>query len=97
MKVITLPEIVSQLRCRRNGRTFIGEFINQCKSEDAIIILEGATNGDIIMTMFPNAEVNVTKYSHVVEVKLPYHTKHDTGLLFDKGFWYAPFKKGVGK
>lgn len=59
---------------------------------NAIPIPEGATNGDMIKTMFPNAKVNNTKYSYVVEVKLPYHTIHDTGLLFDKDWWNAPYK-----
>ncbi len=59
---------------------------------DAIEIPQNATNGDMIKAIFPNAKVNVTKYSYVAEVKLPYHTKHDTGLLFDKDFWNAPYK-----
>jgi hypothetical protein len=62
---------------------------------NAISIPEGATNGDMIKAMFPDAKVNNTKYSYVVEVKLPYHSKYDTGLLFDKDWWNAPYKKEV--
>lgn len=36
MKAISIPEIVSQLRQKRSGRTFIAEFINQCECIDAI-------------------------------------------------------------
>lgn len=36
MQAILIPEIVSQLRQRRNGRTFIAEFINQCEWVDTI-------------------------------------------------------------
>jgi hypothetical protein len=62
MKVISLPEIASRIRCkRRSGRTFLAEFINQCKIEDAIIIPEGATNGDMIKAMFP------TDYTHIYD------------------------------
>jgi hypothetical protein len=57
MKVISLPEIASRIRCkRRSGRTFLAEFINQCKIEDAIIIPEGVTNGDMIKAMFNDFE-----------------------------------------
>lgn len=63
----------------------------------AITIPEGVTNGDMIKTMFPEAKVNEAKYtwkySYVVEVKLPYHTEYDTGLLFSIGWWNAPYKR----
>jgi hypothetical protein len=67
---------------------------NLIESADVISIPEGATNGDMIKAMFPDAKVNNTKYSYVVEVKLPYHSKYDTGLLFDKDWWNAPYKRG---
>jgi hypothetical protein len=28
---------------------------------------------------------------------LPYHSKYDTGLLFDKEWWNAPYKRGSEK
>ena len=56
-------------------------------------IPDNATNGDVIKAMFIDVKVNVTKYSYVVEVKLPHHTEHDTGLLFDKYWWNTPYKK----
>lgn len=60
-------------------------------------VLEGATNGDMIMAMFPHAKVNNNKYTYCVEVKLEYHSKYDTGLLFDKDWWNAPYKREVKK
>lgn len=36
MKVITLSEVASRLRQRRQGRGYIGKFINECTIEDAI-------------------------------------------------------------
>lgn len=64
----------------------------------AIPIPEGATNGDMYMTMFPGAKVvnekkYTWKYSYVVEVKLPYHTEYDTGLFFSISWWNAPYKR----
>ena len=86
MKVISLPEIVSRIRCRRSGKTLLSEFINQCKIEDAIIIPEGATNGDVIKEMFPNATIEIK--SNLVT------TNVDNGCLFSLGWWNAPYKGG---
>lgn len=36
MKVITLSEVASRLRQRRQGRGYLGKFINECTIEDAI-------------------------------------------------------------
>ena len=36
MQAILISEIVSQLRQKRNGRTFIAEFINKCEWVDTI-------------------------------------------------------------
>lgn len=36
MKVITLSEVAIRLRQRRQGRGYIGKFINECTIEDAI-------------------------------------------------------------
>lgn len=51
------------------------------------------TNGDVIKTVFPSAEIDENKYTYVVCVKLPYHTQYDTGLLFDKDWWNSPYKE----
>lgn len=69
------------------------QVIESCSKVKMIPIPPKTTNGDMIKAMFPDAKVNTTKYSYVVEVKLPYHTEHDTGLLFDKDWWNAPYKE----
>jgi hypothetical protein len=47
----------------------------------------------MIKAMFPQTSINY--YITCVEVKLEkYHGKYDTGLLFDKGWWNAPYKRG---
>lgn len=38
MKVITLSEVASRIRQRRQGRRYLGEFINECTIEDAITL-----------------------------------------------------------
>jgi hypothetical protein len=82
------------MMCTRGGTLFDTEkIINSLPTADVISIPEGATNGDMMKAMFPDAKVNNTKYSYVVEVKLPYHSKYDTGLLFDKDWWNAPYKR----
>lgn len=53
-----------------------------------------ATNGDMIKAMFPYAKIRTNYYTYCVEVKLEYHSQYDTGLLFDKEWWNAPYKKG---
>ena len=81
------------------------DYIYDCETSDTIVYRnkytgreihiskDKVTNGDMIMAMFPSAKVNVTKYSYVVEVKLPYHTERDTGLLFNRDWWNAPYKR----
>ena len=59
---------------------------------DAVPIPNNATNGDMIMAMFPHIKVRNSYYTYCVEVKLDYHSQHDTGLLFDKKWWNTPYK-----
>jgi hypothetical protein len=62
--------------------------IKNLKTNDKI-----ATNGDMIKAMFPYAKINY--YITHVEIKLEkYYGQYDTGLLFDKGWWNAPYRKG---
>jgi hypothetical protein len=62
--------------------------------ESCKMITDGipATNGDVIEAMFPHAEIRY--YMFCVEVKLGYRGQYDTGLLFDKEWWNAPYKGG---
>lgn len=61
--------------------------IKNLKTNDKI-----ETNGDMIRAMFPYAKIRT--YCTCVEIKLEYHSQDDTGLLFDKGWWNAPYKRG---
>ena len=90
MKVISLPEIASRIRCRRSGKTLLSEFINQCKIEDAIPIPEGATNGDMIKAMFPNGK----EYDNDGDVRYEIEIDFDYSFCsyFDGVWWNAPYK-----
>jgi len=87
MKVISLPEIASRIRCRRSGKTLLSEFINQCKIEDAIIISKGATNGEVIKTMFPDellTSITSTLW-------------WGDNMSFNKDWWNAPYKGNLSE
>ena len=56
-----------------------------------LTIPENPTNGDMFQSIFPNAIIDKKLYTYCVCVKLPYHTRYDTGLLFDKDWWNAPY------
>lgn len=86
MKVISLPEIASRIRCRRSGKTFLAEFINQCKIEDAIIIPDGATNGDVFMPMFPDLKIE----DNIGSIYM--HNDNGIALIIDKKWLNAPYK-----
>lgn len=66
--------------------------IDDAPTVEAIPIPKDATNGDMIKAMFPNITVRDSYYTYCVEVKLEYHSQYDTGLLFDKKWWNAPYK-----
>ena len=72
-KVITLDELVANIRCRRNGKTFLAEFVNRCEAQNAVIIPPNATNRDVLKAMFPDMEMQEpyveTTQSGVIETK----------------------------
>lgn len=86
MKVISPPEITSRIRCSRSGRTLLSEFINQCKIEDAIIIPEGATNGDVFKAMFPVLEIEIEGD------QVTFWIDDYRWLSFRLDWWNAPYK-----
>ena len=57
-----------------------------------IVIPSNATNGDVIKAMFPEFRFGL-EYTYNVCVKLSYHSEYDTGLLFEKKWWNAPYRK----
>ena len=52
MKVVTLDSIVSTIRAKRGNKEFLSKFIEECEIVDAIKIPEGATNGEVLMSVF---------------------------------------------
>ena len=72
------------------------EFEDGCRDieniEDIPSAFEGMTNGEVIQALFPEARKSEFEYTYSECIKLPYHTKHDTGLLFDKDWWNTPYK-----
>lgn len=86
MKVISLPEIASRIRYKRSGRTFLAEFINQCKIEDAIIIPNGATNGEVVEKIFD-------KSIYYTLISMMYVSCCEK---FDK-WWNAPYKGNLSE
>ena len=71
--------VISQLRADRDR---LQESLSRC-----IEIPDGATNGDVIMAMFPNAKVSV--FVKEVGVK-----GLDTYSTFTKKWWNTPYEGG---
>ena len=90
----TIKGMIKDLRREEThigGCTTKGELIIALESlERSVEIPYNATNGDTIKAMFPNLRFGM-EYTYMVCVKLPYHSEHDTGLLFDKDWWKAPY------
>lgn len=94
MKVVTLDSIVAVIRARRGYKGFLYKFIEECEIVDAIPIPDGATNGDMIKAMFPNAKTwEVTRddihcayieFKDICEIK-----------SFPLSWWNAPYQKEV--
>ncbi len=82
-KVITISELIANIRCRRNGKTFLAEFVNRCEAQNAVIIPPNATNGDVLTTIFPNLN-----FTNVLAKMYAQNGK----MLLD--WWNAPYEKG---
>lgn len=62
----------------------------------AIPIPEGATNGDMIKAMFPNAQIDYHEKSDLVDDYVTVFIKGcDTCQDYSYGWWNAPYKKEV--
>ena len=87
-KVITISELVANIRCRRNGKTFLANFVNQCEFKDAIIIPPNATNGDVMRIAFPNLkELNMVVGNENEKNCVGFGTS-----CFSVDWWNAPYK-----
>jgi hypothetical protein len=102
MKAVTLDSIVGVIRARRGYKTFLSEFINECDIVDAIEIPEGATNGDMIKAMFPNAKFdNAMPFTDNRWETVDLDTENKirgtyspTQLRVYADWWNAPYKRG---
>lgn len=94
-KVITLSELVANIRCRRSGKMYLISFINQCKDSDAVIIPSNATNGDMVLATGMFSVVKELNDGIMVYVK----PKGVFGqvLEYNKDWWDAPFKESEEK
>lgn len=72
---------------RETAEMFLASF------KRAAYLPKDMTNGDVIQAIFPNAPIDTELYTNYVMVKLDYHTQYDGGLMFDKEWWNAPYKK----
>lgn len=52
------------------------------------LVPDNATNGDIIMAMFPNATVEYLEYSNYI------HIADGIGFKINRSWWNAPYQKG---
>lgn len=96
-KVITLSELVANIRCRRAGKTFLANFVNQCEFRDAVVIQPNATNGDAIMAMFPDAEIDYHEKSDLVDRHVTVYIKGcDTCQDYSYEWWNAPYMESEG-
>ena len=95
MKAVTLESIAAVIRTRRGFKTFLSEFIQQCGIVDAIPIPDGATNGDMMKTMFPDIESIETVYvCGIPYVRVLFKGQSEI-KIFDLDWWNAPYKKEV--
>lgn len=77
MKAISIPEIVSRLRTRRSGKTFISNFINECTIEDVVPLEKVKQAKDEIHNLdeieyakYSDAESRVSNVNELVEAVL---------------------------
>ena len=91
-KVIILSELVANIRCRRNGKTFLAEFVNRCEAQNAVIIPPNATNEDVIKAMFPSIESRLDEKTGITVTKWA----DGTGKCFRTDWWNAPYKGSEG-
>lgn len=75
-----------------DGKKSLGQCLDEVPTVNAIEIPDTATNGDVIKALFPDAPIDTELYTYYVTVKLDYHAQNDGGLMFDKGWWNAPYK-----
>lgn len=87
MRLINADKIHPDVRTQHGALAISQGQLAYAKTVNAIPIPDGATNGDMIMAMFPNAKANV--FAKEVGVK-----GLDTYSTFTKKWWNAPYEGG---
>lgn len=93
MRLIDADKYQKELLSAYDDVSMEFEVLDRQPLVSAIPIRDNMTNGDMFMSMFPNAKVRTSYYTYCVEVKLEYHSQYDAGLLFDKKWWNAPYMR----
>lgn len=70
-----------------DGNKSLGQCLDEVPTVNAIEIPDGATNGDVIKALFPNAMVYEAGIA--MDVEFPGDEEH----WFNKDWWNAPYKK----
>lgn len=66
--------------------------VTMAKSIPAIIIPDNATNGDMIMVMFPSIKIRWMSQSHI---GVTFRDNQDYITEFELDWWNAPYEKEV--
>ena len=76
-------------------RYYFESFIQCLPKADVVEVPKGATNGDVIKTIFPNIEANEIKTDTggYIEVKYLDTTDECDATAFRKNWWNAPYRK----
>jgi hypothetical protein len=78
----------TNLVCGNYELETIEMFLNAFK--EMVIIPEGATNGDMIKVMFPNAIIEINELGSMVHVK---YNNHTCWVNYELEWWNTPYKK----
>jgi hypothetical protein len=66
------------------------DFLKTVPTANVVEIPEGATNGDMIKAMFPNAIIEINELGSMVHVK---YNNHTCWVNYELDWWNAPYKK----
>jgi hypothetical protein len=68
------------------------DFLKTVPTANVVEISEGATNGDMIKAMFPNAIIEINELGSMVHVK---YNNHTCWVNYELDWWNAPYKREV--
>lgn len=74
------------------GKKSLGQCLDEVPTANAIVIPDGATNGDVIKAIFPNVKTRDNSDDFIT-----YTFDDIVGITIEKAWWNAPYKKGEVK